>query len=451
MNQNNLDKLFQEQLKNLEATPNKRVWNNIESKLKKKKRKLLPFWWFSGGVAALLLLGLLFYPLSKEENNFIKIDSKTIITENTKSDIETKTIEKTKVDSIILPKQRKEQVLVADKKRNLKQLNKKKNNHKNIDNKKELVSTKSAMKKNFLADSSIKKTIVPLKKEKVAFYKKATVFPDKINDLKQEEVTKTEKKINTKKVDLNKLIKKKDSIIISKPLINKWSIAPVFAVLNSNSFTNTSPIDNNLSNSTKGKNSFSYGFKIGYKINKKWSIQSGIHLQEISYVNNQVTIVSTISRNSSSVAFNTGDSFSFQGNPSKSLDIASSSLLNTASLNGNLNQEYGYIEIPVEVKYNLLNTSKFNTQIVAGFSSLFLNKNEVILNSQFLSKSGKATNLNNVNFSGNLGFDFNYSLNTKWSINLNPMFKTQLNTFSKNSNGFSPFNIGVYTGVKYSF
>ena len=69
MNQNNLDKLFQEQLKNLEATPNKKVWNNIESKLKKKKRAVLPFWWFSGGVAALLLLGLFLFPFSKNTNS----------------------------------------------------------------------------------------------------------------------------------------------------------------------------------------------------------------------------------------------------------------------------------------------------------------------------------------------------------------------------------------------
>ena len=48
MGDKKIDDLFQEQLKNLEVSPNKRVWNNIEDKLKKKKRKVFPFWWFSG-------------------------------------------------------------------------------------------------------------------------------------------------------------------------------------------------------------------------------------------------------------------------------------------------------------------------------------------------------------------------------------------------------------------
>ena len=89
--------------------------------------------------------------------------------------------------------------------------------------------------------------------------------------------------------------------------------------------------------------------------------------------------------------------------------------------------------------------------MVAGFSSLFLNKNEINFNTQLVSQSGEANNLNNINFSGNLGFDFNYSLNKKWSLNVNPMFKVQLNTFSEDSNGFSPFNLGVYSGIKYKF
>ena len=52
----NIDQLFQEKLKNLETTPNKKVWKEIESKITKKKRKIYPFWWFSSGVAALLII-----------------------------------------------------------------------------------------------------------------------------------------------------------------------------------------------------------------------------------------------------------------------------------------------------------------------------------------------------------------------------------------------------------
>ena len=74
MKNKNLDKLFQDQLKNLEVTPDKKVWGNIESKLKKKKRRVVPLWWFAGGAAAMLLIGMLLFPVSTDETDFIKID-----------------------------------------------------------------------------------------------------------------------------------------------------------------------------------------------------------------------------------------------------------------------------------------------------------------------------------------------------------------------------------------
>ena len=103
------------------------------------------------------------------------------------------------------------------------------------------------------------------------------------------------------------------------------------------------------------------------------------------------------------------------------------------------------------MKYNFSNSNKLQTQFVTGFSTLFLNKNEVILDTQNFSRTLEAANLNNINFSGNIGFDFNYNLSKKIALNLNPMFKVQFNTFSNNSNGFAPFNMGIYTGIKYQF
>ena len=118
---------------------------------------------------------------------------------------------------------------------------------------------------------------------------------------------------------------------------------------------------------------------------------------------------------------------------------------------GNLSQNFGYIEIPLEMKYNFSNNTKIEAQLVTGFSSLFLDKNKVVLNTFNTTRTGELTNLNNINFSGNLGFDFNYYLNNNWSLNINPMFKVQLNTFKTEANGFAPFNLGIYSGIKYQF
>lgn len=450
MNNNNIDKLFQEKLKSLEVTPNGSVWNNIESKLKKKKKKVLPIWWFTTGVAALLVFGLFLFPFSDNENTFDKKDTNIIITESDAK--KTTPIYKAKIDSSgFQNKILEEKIIITEKKTTIKPI---KNKRKLIDkpnNEKELVSKENAMKKIFLADNSVKKIVDIIKDEKIVVDKnKVNTHHNKENN-KHKKNAETKEKSTRKKIDFKKYTEKKDSVFKIKKSKNKWTIAPVFAVLSSNSFTNTSPINNNLSNSTKGKSSLSYGFQIGYKINKKWSIQSGVHLQETNFTNNQVNAVASISANSSAISFNNGIPLSFNNSRQQASDLASTTFSKRSSLIGDLNQKYGYIEIPIEVKYNFLSTKKFNTQIVAGFSSLFLNKNEIDLSTQFSSKSGIANNLNNINFSGNLGFDFNYNLNKNWSLNLNPMVKAQLNTFSENANGFSPFNVGLYSGIKYTF
>ena len=443
MKNKNLDKLFQDQLKNLEVTPDKKVWGNIESKLKKKKRRVVPLWWFAGGAAAMLLLGMLLFPVSTNETDFMKIDSKTIVTESTENEVEKNDLPK--IDSLIQNTKIDKKILVTDKET-------KESIKKDIEKplfQKKFVRDKNVVEKTLLANNTAKEMLVSVNDKKIDVNKNKEVFTEEKEKIVENVAV--EKELPNKKVDLNKFIKDKDSIFSIKHLEHKWSIAPVFAVLNSNSFSNSSPVNRSLSNSTKGKSSFSYGFQIGYQINKKWSIQSGVHLQEMSFVNNQVTAVSSISKSTSPVAFNSGVSLSFNTAPVQTSDFDNSALISRTSLNGDLNQIFGYIEVPIEVKYNFLTVKNFNTQVVAGFSSLFLNKNEVNFSSQFFTNSGSANNLNNINFSGNLGFDFNYFLNNKWSLNLNPMFKAQLDTFSENSNGFSPFNFGIYSGIKYTF
>ena len=293
---------------------------------------------------------------------------------------------------------------------------------------KDLVS-KKAMKKIFLAEHSIKDN--KIKADSIS------------NKTKKSEIDKPKKDFLT----VVKKEEKEEDTSIKK----QWSVAPVFGVLNSNSFSNTSPIDQNLSESTQGNNSYSYGVQVSYQLADKWTLQSGIHLQEMSFSNNQVAVMSSTPSNRTSVAFNSNENYIFQNVSTENFDANSISLNSLKSFNGSVSQKYGYIEIPVEVKYSLLKNEMFKTEIVAGFSSLLLNKNEVDITAGSFTRSGEATNLNDINFSGNLGLDLNYNFGKNWSLHLNPMIKTQLNTFNENANGFKPYFIGVYTGINYHF
>lgn len=442
MDSKNIDKLFQEKLNNLEVTPNERVWNSIESKLQNKKRRVIPFWWYAGGVAAIFLLGLFFLPTTNIDNSFDNNDSKIIITETPKE--VKKTILVSKKDTLKQNKKIKETILVADETVPKKSIQKRRNTFKEKGETKKLVSTKKAMEKIFLGDNSTKKTT----KIENNIQKKNTVTKVQTSDKKFNHLKKNE----SKKIDFTKAIKKTDSIFSTSDLKKRWSIAPTFAVLSSNSFSKSSPINQNLSSSTRGQNSVSYGVQVNYKLNSKWTIQSGIHVLETRFRNNNVVIGVITNSVNSNIIFNNQNSKVLENNAiANNTDLVSNSFARLNTLSGDLSQNYGYIEIPVEIKYSFYNTKKFNTEIVGGFSSLFLTQNKIDISSQFISTSGLANNLNALNFSGNLGFDFNYLINNHWSFNLNPMFKAQLNTFSQRSNGFKPFNVGIYTGLKYRF
>jgi hypothetical protein len=441
MNSNkNIDRLFQERLKNLEVTPNKRVWKGIESKITKKKRTVFPFWWLSSGIAALFIVGLLLFPFDdsnqqfkqnipektitkspkKSTNPFLKETSKTRI-------VEKKEVEVNQLNEKSIIKKQQNNTLVI-------QVNPINKEEKEISNNNLLVvKNQSSIKEESLV---IIEEFTENKKESKVTIAKNTENSTIIKD--------------SKKIDIKKAIEEHSEKIKKKNSDKKnWSIAPVFAVLNSNSFTDSSPIHNSLAGSTRGKNSVSFGVQITYQLNKKWAIQSGLHLQEIRYGNNQIAVISS-SMNASNITFNSEENFAFESISNTSLDI-SSSPLKAISLEGELTQNYSYYEVPLEVKYHLIGQNKFKTHLIGGFSTLFLKENQIRLSTSTLSKEGEANNLNNINFSGNLGLDFNYNLNANWSMHINPMFKTQFNTFNDSANKFQPYSIGLYTGVYYQF
>ena len=111
-----------------------------------------------------------------------------------------------------------------------------------------------------------------------------------------------------------------------------------------------------------------------------------------------------------------------------------------------------FIEVPLEIEYQLLNR-QFGLTLIGGFSSLFLSDNEVFseTNNGTTASLGEATNINDVSYSANFGLGLNYKVSKKINLNLEPMFKYQINTFNNTSGDFKPFFIGVYTGFAINF
>jgi hypothetical protein len=118
---------------------------------------------------------------------------------------------------------------------------------------------------------------------------------------------------------------------------------------------------------------------------------------------------------------------------------------------GTMGQQIGYLEVPLEVNYALLD-SKFGIDLIGGLSSLFLTDNSVVLQSSGkTTELGEANNINSVNFSTNVGLGLNYKFTDKLKLSVEPVFKYQLNTFNDTSGNFNPYSLGVYSGFSFKF
>jgi len=126
------------------------------------------------------------------------------------------------------------------------------------------------------------------------------------------------------------------------------------------------------------------------------------------------------------------------------------SLTSVVSTPGEINQQFGYIEVPIELEYALIDKN-FGLTIIGGGSSLFLDNNRVqLVSGEVKTDLGKATNINSTSFSTNIGLGMDYKLTDKFSINVEPIFKYQINTFDK-VNNVQPVNFGVYSGLSFKF
>ena len=397
----NIDRIFQENLKDFEVDPPYKTWAAIDKKLNNNpKKRSIPFWAKISSIAALLVLffsvgSIYFIP----QNNFTKN---------------------------VFPKKDNTQKTISEKDSSIN------------------VAANSDLKK--VKKPSLKGRVIPLKA-----IKDDLILNENSESLastsKLEEQTISQKSANNfSLIDIDNLVYEGvNNDIIPTISDNKFTVATIFAPIYFNSFGSGSGTDAQFNNNqTSGNTSYAYGVKVAYKLNNKFSVQSGVNMINLGHRTNNVYVtpgVAVVSlANISSLPIS-----------ARSADLSKEIINSTNENSANLNQVFGYLEIPVELKYNVTE-GKIGINLVGGFSTLLLNKDEVFVETNTFSQSlGNSNNLRSVNFSGNFGLDVDYSIYKNVYINVSPMFKVQTNTFSKTSGSIQSYYLGVYTGLNYKF
>nr|WP_299343408.1 hypothetical protein [Allomuricauda sp.] len=253
-----------------------------------------------------------------------------------------------------------------------------------------------------------------------------------------------------------------DEDLVAENGESKWSMGPSVAPVYFNGSGEGSPIHSNFSSNSKSGNvNLSYGLTVAYNLGKRLKVRSGVHRVDFGYDTNEIVFSSSIESSTNALIDNIDYSQTSRNlvvqskreTPNVATGDAFVELNNTETpgLDGKMVQQLGYIEVPLELNYALID-KKFGVNIIGGMSSLFLVDNTVLLESEELvTEMGEANNANSVNFSTNVGIGLNYEFSPKMQLNLEPMFKYQLNTFSETAGPFRPFSVGVYSGVSFKF
>lgn len=242
-----------------------------------------------------------------------------------------------------------------------------------------------------------------------------------------------------------------------------WEVTPNFGPVFYNSLNGGSSIDPSFAdNSQSGDVNFSYGVQVSYAINDRLSLRSGVNNVDLGYTTGDVELatgpvavaLSSIDYGGRGVvlsAFDRGTISNLPPPPQGGGDPFEGLTPKSTSGNAELIQNLSYYEVPLELKYALLN-KRFGVNMIGGFSTLFLGDNEVsVQDGTFKDVLGEANNLNSVSFSTNVGLGFDYKISKRLKFNVEPMFKYQLNPYTDSSVDFKPYYFGIYSGLSFKF
>ncbi|WP_395045489.1 hypothetical protein [Flavobacterium sp.] len=254
---------------------------------------------------------------------------------------------------------------------------------------------------------------------------------------------------------MEELLIEKENKKSKEPKLNRWQLTSNVAPIYFSSTTNGSPLDSELKNNTKEYNTnFSYGLGVNYAVNKKLKIRTGVNSLSIDYNTNDVVFYqNSTAKPLKHVTANTMGSviqIENKNNAQGTSEIApSGNLLN--KFDSSINQKIGYLEIPFELSYKVLN-KKIGVDVIGGFSTLVLNQNEVsLISSGTQLNIGQANNLNDIHFSTNIGLGLKYGFLKRLEARIEPVLKYQINTFNADSGSFKPYIFGLYSGISYTF
>ncbi len=212
------------------------------------------------------------------------------------------------------------------------------------------------------------------------------------------------------------------------------------------------PYSRELEKNESANYSYSFGISIGYHLNRKWSLQSGINLSTINmhlepeeiYAerDNQGTVKYTINTSS-------GKGYvlpSFSNNPR----------IGDSLFTNNIKHSLEYTGIPLAATYNLTN-GRFSVDLLGGLSANILSNGKISTevksgNERETDKTHEIHGLKTFYVSGVAGLGFDYNFYRNLSLSFSPTLNFAIDPINKNVPVRSyPGTVNFQFGLKTEF
>ena len=463
MKNDNIEDIYSE-LKTFSKEPPKELWDNIEARLhpKKKRRGML---WFWGSAAAILvlLLGYMFTNSVMDDQQPVeKVSDVEHIEEDANDGLDEQT---TKVNEKIVTKDSNKDSLKNN--QSLKNEHSRNVGQGQLSDRSNAISQKEQMKS--IMDNAPKKRINRKQEQPDSKLNEGYAQTEKNdiqNDVNNNEAIKdgiigntdSAKDVAITPVDSISKVKenplpnslktlmaknksKEDSINIGVAETSKWS----FEVLGGLSNTMSESTVQNTKVNTTPQNDFVYTFKVAYAISDRLVVKSGIGNNVLGQEINNIGYASSSdefsSENSQSIVNN--ESISFFASPELASDGA---LSNDNFSEGNLQQQFSYVQVPLEVSYKILAKTKYDVSLGLGGNINFITANRAFLDDEEI---GENIGANNTVFGASLNTSISYELANKWILFLEPSYNYFQKPIDNNNQSFSNSQLRFLFGLRF--
>lgn len=262
-----------------------------------------------------------------------------------------------------------------------------------------------------------------------------------------------------------------DNIPVNKT--RHWSIAALATPTYYGKFNSGSDeLSSQIMSSEQAVVSYSGGVALSYKINKRFSVQSGLFYssvgQEIEGINSFAGFQKydntkgghnfEVLTTNGTVYTNNADVFLFaDGNNNRMItnynkDVFDPQKASLDYINNTIRQSFSYLELPVFVRFKVIDKT-VDINLIGGLSYNMLLNNSVytvIDGSKYMIGTTQGMNMFSISSSVGMGMEYNFS--AKLSLNLEPTFRYYLNTLDNAyGSSFHPFSFGIFSGISYKF